>query len=310
MTTAACGINCNVCRLQVMGICSTCGSGLSPEADHKIQVQEHLFGQPCPILACAKANQIAYCMRDCHAFPCESFSRGPYPFSQGYLDMQRRRRDQYQNAAVIPSQGIIVPPEFWGNLSQKNLADICDIALARQENPESLTMDFLDTEIQVRPALRQCFLKENGVWQPVDHPLLELLALVYLLQVKPGWLANDVIAVQDLKDAQFFQGPHEFKTAMVLEQFGYDIEGFCIAAEKLSGVRVHMADIAYKLRPFPKIPLYFLLWKGDDEFKPRLTILFDRSIDQHLSADAIWGLVNLVCELLVQQARQDVNTCG
>ncbi len=170
-------------------------------------------------------------------------------------------------------------------------------------------MDFLDTEIRIHPSQRQCFLKEAGDWRPVDHPLLELLTLAYLLQVKPGWLANDMIAVQELKDAQFFQGPHELKTDMVLEQFGYDIEGFSNAANKLGGVRVQMADIACKLRPFPKIPLYFLMWRGDDEFKPRLTILFDRSIDQHLSADAIWGLVNLVCELLVQQARQDTDTC-
>lgn len=309
MATAACGINCNVCKLQVMGACSTCGSGISPEAEYKIQVQKHLFGQPCPILACAKANQIAYCMRDCHAFPCESFSQGPYPFSQSFIDMQIRRRNQHQDVHSIPSQRIVVPPEFWNDLSQKNLADLCDTALARQENPDSLTMDFLDTEIRIHPSQRQCFLKEAGDWRPVDHPLLELLTLAYLLQVKPGWLANDMIAVQELKDAQFFQGPHELKTDMVLEQFGYDIEGFSNAANKLGGVRVQMADIACKLRPFPKIPLYFLMWRGDDEFKPRLTILFDRSIDQHLSADAIWGLVNLVCELLVQQARQDTDTC-
>ncbi|MBW1838075.1 MAG: DUF3786 domain-containing protein, partial [Deltaproteobacteria bacterium] len=51
---------------------------------------------------------------------------------------------------------------------------------------------------------------------------------------------------------------------------------------------------AYKLSPLPKIPLYYLLWEGDEEFQPHLSILFDRSIESHLSADAIWGLVNLV----------------
>lgn len=193
---------------------------------------------------------------------------------------------------------IQTPSEFWEDLQHKNLSKLCDIALARKEDPETLTMDFLQTEIRVHPFERRCFLKQDGHWQMIDHSLLELLILVYLLQVKPGRLFNEMIAIQDLKDAQFFQGPHELKTHLLLERFGHDFEGFRLAAEKLGGIRLTMADISYKLRPFPKIPMYFLLWKGDEEFSSRVSVLFDRSIDLHLSADAIWGLVNLVCELL------------
>ncbi len=60
-----------------------------------------------------------------------------------------------------------------------------------------------------------------------------------------------------------------------------------------------LADAAYRLTPLPKIPLYYLLWEGDEEFKPNLSILFDRSIERHLSADAIWGLVILVSDALL-----------
>jgi hypothetical protein len=51
---------------------------------------------------------------------------------------------------------------------------------------------------------------------------------------------------------------------------------------------------------FPKIPLYYLLWQGDEEFEPRLSILFDRSIEEHLPADAVWGLVKLFTDILVR----------
>ena len=60
-----------------------------------------------------------------------------------------------------------------------------------------------------------------------------------------------------------------------------------------------MADAAFRFLPFPKIPLYYLLWDGDDEFAADLNILFDRSIEQHFNADAIWGLVNLVSDMLL-----------
>jgi hypothetical protein len=300
MSTAACGINCEVCRLYVKGVCSECGPGTSPEAIRKIRAQERILGQPCPILACAQLNQIAYCLRDCSSFPCENFSQGPYPFSQSFLQMQERRRQEMPNSQTSSDSSIETPPAFWEDLQHKNLTEICDIALARQETPDTLTLDFLHTEIRVHPFERRCFLKQDGEWQIVDHPLLELLILVYLLQVKPVWLFNETVTVQDLKDAHFFQGPHELRTHRVLERFGHNFDGFRQAAEKLGGVRLTMADMAYKLRPFPKIPLHFLLWKGDEEFPPQLSVLFDRSIERHLSADAIWGVVNLVCDLLTR----------
>ena len=44
---------------------------------------------------------------------------------------------------------------------------------------------------------------------------------------------------------------------------------------------------------------HYLLWRGDEEFEPQLSVLFDRSIEDPLAADAIWGLVNLVSDFLL-----------
>jgi hypothetical protein len=54
---------------------------------------------------------------------------------------------------------------------------------------------------------------------------------------------------------------------------------------------------------FPKVPLHYLLWKGDDEFQATVTILFDRSIEQHLAGDAIWAMTNLVTNILLQSGK-------
>ena len=45
----------------------------------------------CPILNCAVERKVEYCLRDCDKFPCPHFKGGPYPFSEGYLQMQARR---------------------------------------------------------------------------------------------------------------------------------------------------------------------------------------------------------------------------
>ena len=70
-------------------------------------------------------------------------------------------------------------------------------------------------------------------------------------------------------------------------------------AEYLEGQSRDMADIAYRLLPFPRVPLYYLLWQGDDEFEPQVTVLFDRSIENVLAADAIWALINRVTTSLL-----------
>jgi hypothetical protein len=48
--------------------------------------------------------------------------------------------------------------------------------------------------------------------------------------------------------------------------------------------------------------VYYLFWQGDAEFDPRISVLFDRSIEEVFSADAIWGLVSRVSTALLQAA--------
>jgi hypothetical protein len=107
-------------------------------------------------------------------------------------------------------------------------------------------------------------------------------------------LEKEIVGVKDLKEAHFFQGPHALQTEPVLKRYGRDMQGFKKAAKYLEGHPLDMADAAYRLHPFPRIPVYYLFWQGDAEFDPRISVLFDRSIEDVFSADAIWGLVSRV----------------
>jgi len=41
------------------------------------------------------------------------------------------------------------------------------------------------------------------------------------------------------------------------------------------------------------------VWGADEEFAAKVSILFDRSIEYHLSADAIWGIVSVTTDTLL-----------
>ena len=302
MPTAACGINCDVCKLRLMGICSTCSDGLSKEAKLKLEAQTRLLGQPCPILACARKNHIKYCLRDCRVFPCDNFSMGPYPFSQGFLSMQKRRRKQKPPPRDPQGKPFTVPESFWDEISRKDLNVLSGISLCKLYPERGIIVPHFGKKILL-DIKERCIFETyfETKWEKTDYPLLELMTLVYLLNVTDEPVRNHMISISELKDAHFFQGPHSLKTEPLLERFGSDIAGFQIAGLKLEGKSMDMADAAFKFLPFPKIPVYCLIWEGDEEFGPDMKILFDSSIEKHLSADAIWGVASVVSDSLLME---------
>ena len=213
--------------------------------------------------------------------------------------MQNRRRKEPLKAKAPYGGNVSVPTEFWNDLAQKDMAILCEAAQAVWDEPSGVVMRFLNEEIRV-DVEQHCLQHRKGTeWEPWEHPYLELMTLAYLLQVTHSRVKGRMVGVMDLKDAHFFQGPHTIDTAALVKRYGQDPEGFKAAGRQLGGATLDMADAALCLEPFPKIPIYYVLWAGDEEFPAKLTVLFDKSIELHLSADAIWGVVGLVSDALL-----------
>jgi hypothetical protein len=193
-----------------------------------------------------------------------------------------------------------VPIHYWEELKQRDVEALCEISLARPYPPKGLVLPFLSGEILMDRIDRCLRYQQRGKWERIEYPLLELLSLVYLLGVGAVPLSGELVSVQELKDSHFFRGPHQLKIGPVIARYGDDPDGFKKAAEALGGEIKDLAHAAYKIRAFPKAPIYYLLWEGDEEFEPRLSVLFDRTIEMHLAADAIWALVNIVSDTLVK----------
>jgi hypothetical protein len=300
MPTAACGISCDVCKLNLLGTCSTCGPGNSPEAEKKLAAQQRLLGSPCPILACANLNHVQYCLRDCNQFPCDNFSTGPYPYSQGYLVMQKRRRKELPPAVDPKNSRVSVSPDYWDELQEKDINSLANLTLFAPLSDSQLSFQFLNEEVLVDLKKRCLMRLIGGAWQETDDPLLELVTVIYLSAVDGIYpTRTDIVGARDLKEGHFFQGPHALKVDSLIRRYGQDLRGFREACEDLKGEPMDMADAAYKLLPFPRIALYYLIWEGDEEFKPECKVLFDRSIEEIFAADAIWGLVTRVSSAIL-----------
>jgi hypothetical protein len=304
MSTGACGIQCDVCGLNERGICSTCGPGKSPEAAAKLEAQYRLLGAPCPILACAVERALDYCSRDCNDFPCDIFTSGPFPFSQDFLSMQERRRKEPPQEKSPSGGSVEVPPDYWDELSYRNLSVICHNTGARKHPPNGILLPFLKEYLLLDLSDRTVLMQKHAMWKSSNDKLLELICLVYLLNASPSQERGDLVGPKELKGGHFFRGPHKLDVQPLLENFGSEPSLFQAAAQRIEGEKVDLTDCAYRFQVFPKIPVHLLLWEGDEEFPPGLSVLFDRSIEEHLAPDAIWGLFNLLVRRLINEARE------
>jgi Domain of unknown function (DUF3786) len=302
MPTGACGLSCDVCKLQVVAICTSCGPGKSQLAKAKLEAQKQLLGAPCPILACASLKQVDYCLRDCDLFPCANFDCGPYPFSQSFLAMQKRRR-QVRPPALTPYRSLIqIPTQYWDNLQSRDLAELCRLLPARPYGEDGLIFQSFQEEILLDRRRRSLLRRHaNGGWEVTADPQLELIALLYLNSLSETTaLTDELVSIADLKEAHYFTGPHQLPLEALLTRYGQDLPGFKNISLALGGEPVELADAAFAFRPLPRVPVYCLLWLGDDEFPPLFKVLFDRAIETCFSASGIWLLVNLVSSRLLQ----------
>jgi Domain of unknown function (DUF3786) len=302
MATGACGINCDVCQLNLLGQCSSCGSGRSDLAARKSAAQKRSFGHPCAILECARLNHIDYCPRDCPSFPCDNFTGSNYPYGEGFLDMQRRRRGQGPPAIDPSGRPIKISDSLWDALCGRDLGQVANFTLTDIDGGSGhLRFRFLNRDIMVDRHDRCLKEKRDAGWEPVIIPLLELTALEYLSRVDRMYpIGREMVGTDDLADARYFTGRSRLKKASLLARYGDNPNGFVTAGRYLGGLPEKMGDAAFRLNPFPRIPLYYLLWLGNGEFPPRISILLDRSVEDALSSPAIWSLVTLCTYYLLK----------
>jgi hypothetical protein len=214
--------------------------------------------------------------------------------------MQERHRKEVSAAYAPDGSHLKVAAEYWERLSARDPLQLVAVTQFQLTAENGLVFRFLNRDVLVDPQARCLRLWDGAGWDKAEDPLLELATVLYLSNVTDVYpLGRDIVGPKDLKEGHFFRGPHELKTAPLLDRYGKDAGGFREAAVRLSGEPVDMADAAYRLKPFPRVHLYYLFWEGDEEFPPRISVLFERSIEETLAADAIWGLVNRVSTALL-----------
>jgi hypothetical protein len=209
------------------------------------------------------------------------------------LDQHAKARRLYEDPADID-------PLLWERLRQADPAVISSNAQVRYDaGSGAYAVPFLD-------GVFHCFPERQIIEPTAPESFISrsfqfyLVILHYLLEAQSAGLSGKWVSEQDIPGGNlFFHGQHQFQTSPLLKLVGFKPELFRSAAEKLGGTAVAGGDVAYRFWALPRVPLLFILWAGDDEFQPSLSINMDATIALQLrTLDTIWALVNIVCRSL------------
>ncbi len=192
----------------------------------------------------------------------------------------------------------------WERLLSLHPTDVCNRTEALyQPALEGYLLPVYHLRYLILPKIRRILRME---WndKPVEEevpPFFHLMVLVYLTEAKDIKPTHTWISEKDLVGGStFFRGPHQLPVKDLEEPYGKDPDAFLKAGRRLGGTEIFYGDKGFALDVFPKVPLAYMLWKGDEEFPARVGVLFDSTIQSHLPLDIIWCMVSETNRRLIE----------
>jgi hypothetical protein len=109
---------------------------------------------------------------------------------------------------------------------------------------------------------------------------------------------------EDIPGCRHYKPVYEKRVTKPLESaFGFDRYAFLEAGLALGGVTESLGDASFTLDAFPRVPITFVLWEGDEEFPPSVKTLFDPSIPGYLPLEDIVVISKLAATRIIKSAR-------
>jgi hypothetical protein len=119
----------------------------------------------------------------------------------------------------------------------------------------------------------------------------QILILHYLLNASGEPLTGRTIDFRQVPEGGFYWSAFVSRAKKpLLETFGHDLDLYVKVAAGLGGEPLPLGDAAARFMAFPRVSITHVLWRGDEEFPPEATILFDETIPRYLPTEDIAAL--------------------
>ncbi|EEG76199.1 DUF3786 domain-containing protein [Dethiobacter alkaliphilus] len=138
--------------------------------------------------------------------------------------------------------------------------------------------------------------------------VLQIIMINYLARADGAPLNYQYIPYRDLEGGNAYYGAFQ-KTAIkpLAKAFGSSPEKLPEAAAPFGGIpHTQGSGTGVILYLFPRVPLLFKIWPGDDEFPPQANVLFDSSANHYLHTEDL-AAVDVVTRILTKNPQRKDN---
>lgn len=192
--------------------------------------------------------------------------------------------------------------EAVASLLSRDLAERCAAAGYRCEE-EGIRIDFLDRRYRLSRHGSSLTIVNEDPGSPEESIATEdaaslsselqeehlrdrILILHYLQRASGASLSGSMVGFDQLSGARFYGSPFRGRVELPLVRtFSERPKALLESARALGGSSASYGDCSVLLHPFPRVPLAFILWQGDDEVPANGKVLFDACAEDYLSAE-------------------------
>lgn len=168
------------------------------------------------------------------------------------------------------------------------------------DDPPRYILTFIGTEYTVDLSAKRVVSSDGPSTAPYG---CDLCILAYLINSTDLPVTGKLAPPESLPGGQFFfRGPHVLATEKLEKAFGPSPEKLHIVADRFGAERCDFGDASVRLYVLPRLPLTIVIWRADEEFPARASVLFDETAAEQLPLDALWMAANLTVKALVQAA--------
>jgi hypothetical protein len=193
-----------------------------------------------------------------------------------------------------------IPAALWDDLNKRAPKQAAEAVGALMDG-ETFRVPLIGIDYTIDPV-RQRITKNNQA----DHPVSYQTGVVLLttLAVSSGVPPSGRMAVpQELPGGRmFFTGAHAVATGPLARAFEKNPDQIVDRALAAGGRMTDGADVAIQVPGLPFVPLYLLIWRGDQEFPARAVIGIDDRAHFHLDLAGIFALTNIFVNRLCKSS--------
>ena len=189
----------------------------------------------------------------------------------------------------------------WGQFSRLSPAEVCKRAhVSFDQNLQVYEISSFGQNIHISKDRREltCASPQGKYLLSIDDYFFDLSVLWYLISAKNIPLSGNLIKPSDVAGGQIFmKGTHVLPLDEIALKFNDRKESFLDVGREYGGIEAEHGDVSVQLLPFPGLPVYIILWFGDEDFPAKGQLLLDSSCSSYLPTDVLWAM-SMVCCLI------------